>query len=362
MEKVGIFRNDGDLAAAVEKMRELRGRWTEVRAQDRSSRFNGNILGILELQNLMDLSLLTAAAARERTESRGAHARDDFPDRDDAAWLKHSLSWLQERGGARRLPARRHHHLEAQAAEVLRGNTHEYRSAYQAISAGERPAPYDSDYAVDVKPTDRILDALLKVRAEQDGSLAFRSSCAHGVCGSDAMMVAGRERLACKTLVRDVASAPDDIVTVAPLRHMPVQRDLMVDQRPFFQSYRAVKPFFINDEPAPDRERLQSPQERAAFDDGTACILCGSCYSACPVFEKTPAYIGPAAIVQAARFLFDSRDRGLAQRRAVLDAPEGVAACENHFDCTRVCPREIKVTKNINATRRALGTREKGSA
>ena len=227
---------------------------------------------------------------------------------------------------------------------------------------GTDPAPYDRDYEVEVEPTDRILDALRKVKSEQDGSLSFRSSCAHGVCGSDAMRIQGQERLACKTLVKDVTEGPGRVVSVAPLEHMNVQRDLMVDQGRFFESYRAVKPFLINDTPLPEKERLQSPKERAAFDDATACILCGSCYSACPVFEKMPQYIGPAALVQAARFLFDSRDLGLSLRHAVLDAPQGAWACENHFDCTRVCPREIKVTKNINATKAALSRHKEGGA
>jgi succinate dehydrogenase / fumarate reductase iron-sulfur subunit len=227
---------------------------------------------------------------------------------------------------------------------------------------GTDAAPYDRDYEVEVEPTDRVLDALLKVKSSQDGSLSFRSSCAHGVCGSDAMMIQGKERLACKTLVRDVAEKPGDIVSLAPLRHMAVQRDLMVDQGKFFESYRSVKPFFINDTPAAEKERLQSPKERAAFDDATACILCGSCYSACPIFDKEPGYIGPAALVQAARFLFDSRDQGFVQRLGVLDAPQGAWACENHFDCTRVCPREIKVTKNINATKGAITRHKEGKA
>jgi succinate dehydrogenase / fumarate reductase, iron-sulfur subunit len=227
---------------------------------------------------------------------------------------------------------------------------------------GTDPAPYDRDYEVEAEPTDRILDALLKVKSSQDGSLSFRASCAHGVCGSDAMLIQGKERLSCQTLVRDVAEKPGDIVSVAPLEHMRVQRDLMVDQGAFFESYRAVKPFLINDTPAADRERLQGPKERAAFDDVTACILCGSCHSACPIFEKEPGYIGPAALVQAARFLFDSRDRGLADRLSVLDDPRGAWACENHFDCTRVCPREIKVTKNINAIKAALGRHKEGGA
>jgi succinate dehydrogenase / fumarate reductase, iron-sulfur subunit len=232
----------------------------------------------------------------------------------------------------------------------------------QRFLPGTDPAPYERDYAVDVEPTDRILDALLKVKSEQDGSLSFRASCAHGVCGSDAMLIQGRDRLACKTLVRDVTQGPNDIVNLAPLKHMSVQRDLMVEQGNFFESYRAVKPFLINDAPLPQKERLQSPKERAAFDDATACILCGSCYSACPVFEQVPQYIGPAALVQAARFLFDSRDTGLSARFAVLDDPRGAWACENHFDCTRVCPREIKVTKNINATKSVLNKHKEGSA
>ncbi|MGA2612480.1 MAG: succinate dehydrogenase iron-sulfur subunit [Spirochaetia bacterium] len=216
--------------------------------------------------------------------------------------------------------------------------------------------PHDVDYPIDAEPTDRILDALIRVKEEQDGSLSFRRSCAHGVCGSDAMIIAGAERLACKTLVRDVAREEGALVTVQPLRWLPVQRDLMVDQKAFFSKFRSVKPFLINDEPVEGKERIQSQAERAAFDDTTSCILCGACYSSCPVLETKPAYIGPAALVQAARFIFDSRDRGFGQRLSVLDAPDGAWACDNHFNCTRVCPRGIKITKNINMIKRAIRT------
>jgi succinate dehydrogenase / fumarate reductase iron-sulfur subunit len=234
-------------------------------------------------------------------------------------------------------------------------------------SPGTDAVPYDRDYGVDVEPTDRVLDALLSVQSRQDGTLSFRKSCAHGVCGSDAMIINGTERLACKTLVRDVAGADGALVTIAPLRHMPVQRDLMVDQSAFFAKYRSVKPYLVNDEPVAEKERVQSPAERAAFDDATACILCGSCNSSCPVFDGDPRYIGPAALVQAARFMFDSRDRGFAERLPVLNTPRGAWGCQNHFNCTRVCPREIKVTKNINAIKRTIeaaapgGVKQKGS-
>jgi succinate dehydrogenase / fumarate reductase, iron-sulfur subunit len=215
-------------------------------------------------------------------------------------------------------------------------------------------ASHDEDYTLEVDPTASLLDALIRVKGEQDGSLSFRRSCGHGVCGSDAMVIAGKERLACKTLVREVAETEGAVVTIQPLKHLPVQRDLMVDQGKFFESYRSIKPFLINDQATDGRERVQSPKERAAFDDATSCILCGACFSACPVFDKNPNYIGPAALVSAARFIFDSRDKGLAERMGVLDDPNGAWACENHFDCTKVCPRDIKVTKNINATKREI--------
>jgi succinate dehydrogenase / fumarate reductase iron-sulfur subunit len=132
-------------------------------------------------------------------------------------------------------------------------------------------------------------------------------------------------------------------------------RDLMVDQTEFFARWRKVKPFLINEQPVAEKERVQSPEERAVFDDPTKCILCASCYSACPILDgKNTAFIGPAALAQAARFIFDNRDRGFDARLGVLDHPDGVWACENHFQCTRVCPRGIKVTKNINLTKRRI--------
>jgi succinate dehydrogenase iron-sulfur subunit len=218
------------------------------------------------------------------------------------------------------------------------------------------------DYPLAAEPTERVLDALIRVKDEQDGSLSFRRSCGHGVCGSDAMIIAGVERLACKTLVREVAKEEGAVVTVEPLRWLPVQRDLMVDQSAFFQKFRSVQPFLINDEPVGGGERIQSQAERSAFDDVTNCILCGACYSACPVLETKSGYIGPVSLVQAARFLFDSRDRGLSQRMSVLNAPEGAWSCENHFNCTRVCPRDIKVTKAINAIKRKIANVKEGSA
>jgi succinate dehydrogenase / fumarate reductase iron-sulfur subunit len=215
--------------------------------------------------------------------------------------------------------------------------------------------PYLQQYDVEVEPTDRVLDTLIQVKSAIDGTLAFRRSCAHGVCGSDGMIINGEERLACKTLVQDVADSDGAIVKVEPLKHLPLLRDLMVEQDEFFARWRKVKPYLINTEPVEEGERTQSQGERALFDDPTKCILCASCYSACPILDgENTRFIGPAAAAQAARFLLDSRDRGFEERLEVLDHPDGVWACESHFQCTRVCPRGIMVTRNINLTKRRI--------
>ena len=210
------------------------------------------------------------------------------------------------------------------------------------------------EYTVEVKPTDRVLDALLSIRRTQDSTLGFRKSCAHGVCGSDAMRIDGQERLACKTLFQDLEIKDGRPVRVEPLRHLKVQRDLMVDQTSFFEKFESVQPFLIPREKHTDKEYIQSPKERSAIDDATKCILCQSCVSACPVMEKNPKFIGPAAIVQASRFVFDTRDAGFEERLSILDHPDGVWSCENHFECTKACPRDIKITKLINLAKRKI--------
>ena len=203
--------------------------------------------------------------------------------------------------------------------------------------------------------TDRVLDALHKVKWELDGTLTFRRSCAHGVCGSDAMRINGRNRLACKTLLKDLdLSKP---VTVEPIKGLPVIKDLVVDMEPFFDSYREVQPFLITTGVEPSKERLQSVTERARFDDTTKCILCACCTTSCPVFWTDGQYFGPAAIVNAHRWIFDSRDEGGAQRLEILNDREGVWRCRTTFNCTDACPRGIEVTKAIAEVKRAVLTR-----
>lgn len=215
--------------------------------------------------------------------------------------------------------------------------------------------PRRQTYTVDVEPTDRVLDALVHIARYDDGSLAFRRSCAHGVCGSDAMRINGKEGLACKTLIRDVAKKDGDTISLDPLRHMTVQKDLMVDQSRFLSKFKAVDPFFKpKDELPKHAEFYQSAEDRQLIDDATKCINCGACYSACPVLDDNPDFLGPAALVAAARFVFDSRDAGLEERLDIVDHKNAIWSCDNHFECTKVCPREIKITKLINLTKKAV--------
>jgi succinate dehydrogenase / fumarate reductase iron-sulfur subunit len=210
--------------------------------------------------------------------------------------------------------------------------------------------PHWESYSVPAEPTDRLLDLLHYVKWQVDGTLTFRRSCAHGICGSDAMRVNGVNRLACKVLVKDLPST----VMVEPLKGLPVEKDLLVDMEPFFEAYRSVKPFLITRDKEPTRERLQSAEARERFDDTTKCILCAACTTSCPIYWTDGAYFGPAAIVNAHRFIFDSRDDGAEERLDILNDKEGVWRCRTTFNCTEACPRGIEVTKAIQEVKRAL--------
>ena len=208
------------------------------------------------------------------------------------------------------------------------------------------------EFTVTMHGTDRVLDALHEIKWHLDGSLTFRRSCAHGVCGSDAMRINGRNRLACKTLLKDLDITKP--ITIEPIKGLPVEKDLIVDMEPFFDSYREVMPFLVAHGQEPSRERLQSAEQRERFDDTTKCILCAACTSSCPVFWTDGQYFGPAAIVNAHRFIFDSRDDNAAVRLDILNDKEGVWRCRTTFNCSEACPRGIEVTKAIAEVKQAV--------
>jgi succinate dehydrogenase / fumarate reductase iron-sulfur subunit len=217
--------------------------------------------------------------------------------------------------------------------------------------------PHWEAYVVESDPkADRVLDLLHRVKYEQDGTLTFRRSCAHGVCGSDAMLINSRNRLACKVRVEQLGKRR---ITIAPLPGLPVVKDLVVDMDGFFAKLRSVEPWLVEDgAPPPARERIQSASDRARYDDTTKCILCAACTSSCPSFWAQPSYVGPAAIVNAHRFIFDSRDAGGDERLEILADKDGVWRCRTIFNCTDACPRGIHITQAILEVSSAIVERQ----
>ncbi|CAJ0700398.1 succinate dehydrogenase/fumarate reductase iron-sulfur subunit [Ralstonia holmesii] len=214
--------------------------------------------------------------------------------------------------------------------------------------------PYMQAFDVELKPDERmLLDVLIRLKA-QDQTLSFRRSCREGVCGSDAMNINGKNGLACTTNLNEL---PRHIV-LRPLPGLPVIRDLIVDMTDFFKQYHSIKPYLINDTAPPERERLQSPQERDQLDGLYECILCACCSSACPSYWWNPdKYVGPAGLLQAYRFLLDSRDEATAARLDNLNDPYRLFRCRTIMNCTNVCPKGLNPAKAISEIRNMLTRR-----
>lgn len=215
-------------------------------------------------------------------------------------------------------------------------------------------------YRIEAEPTDRILDCLNKIRTEEDPTLAYRFSCAHGVCGSDAMVINGRIELACQKLVRDYKTANNFVIEPLPL--FGVVKDLVVDMNPFFEKHRYVRPYLINDEKVPAAERLQDVANQELVEPALRCILCASCTAACPISRANKKYLGPAALLRSFRYIFDSRDTATGSRLAQIDNDDGVWGCKTMWWCTDVCPKGIPVTKCLGQIKRLIKKEEKEKA
>lgn len=207
--------------------------------------------------------------------------------------------------------------------------------------------PHYQDYALDVLPGLSVLEALVRIQAEQDGTLAFRYACRGAVCGSCAMLINGTANLACRTQVHALGTA---VITVEPLPHLPVLQDLVVDMEPFFAKVRAVEPWLQPAGADPEKERLVEPDRWGEAEPYTNCILCASCHGACPAAEKE-AYLGPAALAKHYRFLADPRDDAAEARLALVDSPAGVWGCEMAGYCVQVCPKGVAPMRGIGRTR-----------
>lgn len=211
---------------------------------------------------------------------------------------------------------------------------------------------YYKTYTVNARSEERILDCLNRIKWEQDGTLGYRMSCAHGVCGSDGMRINGVCALACQKLVQDYAGFEE--ITLEPLPFFQVLKDLIVDMEDFLARVDSMRPYMIQSEQPPERERLQSQEDHKKLEETIRCILCACCTGACPVMSENPNYVGPAALVWAYRYLYDTRDGEFMSRIEKLNEPDSVWPCENYFECTRVCPKSIPITKSINFMKREI--------
>ncbi len=218
--------------------------------------------------------------------------------------------------------------------------------------------PRYQEYVLDVEATDKILDCLNKIRWEQDATLAFRSSCAHGICGSDALMINGRIELACQKLVRDFKSGNNFVIEPLPL--FDVVKDLIVDLEPFFEKYRQVQPYLKPGKNTSGKEFIQEAENQEFIEPALRCILCASCTAGCPINRANPDYLGPAALLRAFRYIFDSRDSTTEDRLEKIDADDGVWGCRTMWSCTEVCPKEIPITKCLGQIKRAVMQKKKG--
>ena len=209
--------------------------------------------------------------------------------------------------------------------------------------------PYMQDYDVQLEPSDRmLLDALVRIK-EQDDSLSLRRSCREGVCGSDAMNINGKNGLACTTKLVEIKG---DVIELRPLPGLPVIRDLIVDMTQFFKQYHSIKPYVINNDPPPEKERLQSPEDREELNGLYECILCACCSTSCPSFWWNPdKFVGPAGLLQAYRFIADTRDQATSERLDNLEDPYRLFRCHTIMNCADVCPKGLNPSAAIGKIR-----------
>ncbi len=215
--------------------------------------------------------------------------------------------------------------------------------------------PHYDTFNIEAEPNERILDCLNRIRWQQDSTLSFRMSCAHGICGSDGLTINNQAALACQKLVKDYDYSKE--ILIEPLRYFEVVKDLIVDLKPFFERIKSISPEAPQNNilDALETERIQSSEERSRYDDALRCILCGCCYGACPVMtEQDQEFVGPAAILRAQRYIFDSRTTDTSEKLAVLQKPHGVWGCKSYYACTVVCPKNIRVTEAILKTKKKI--------
>jgi len=221
----------------------------------------------------------------------------------------------------------------------------------QRLSPEKDTKPYLKEYTIETQPNAAVLDCLNDIRWHYDETLSFRRSCGHAVCGSCAININGKNGLACQTLIKDLKSGP---ITIKPLPSFPVIKDLVVELDKFYEKFSKIKPYLINDEPAPEKERIQFPLQQKLIEESATCVSCAACISACPSFWADNEYLGPSALLKAYRYIFDTRDTMAEDRLKIINDKHGVFRCHTIFNCMEACPKDINITEYISKLKVAL--------
>lgn len=233
-----------------------------------------------------------------------------------------------------------------------KSNMAEFSLKIVRYTPGKHQKPLVQTYTIQAKPRWSILDCLNEIKWHHDGTLAFRRSCKSGICGSCAMNINGRNRLACETRIEDCKKK---IITIKPLPFFEIIKDLVVDLDPFFNGIESIKPYLIPEGEAPEnKERYQSKEEREQLDGLYECIYCGSCMSSCPSFWNNEKFLGPAALIKAQRYAADSRDTGKNKRYTIIDNENGVWRCHTNFNCVGACPKSLNPTRAIQELKKTI--------
>jgi len=217
--------------------------------------------------------------------------------------------------------------------------------------------PYYQDFTIEeTDPRMSLLDMLNEVKWKMDGTLTYRRSCKHGMCGSCGMRINGKNGLACSTLLKDLNTKKP--VVLDPLPGMPIIKDLVVDMTDFYKKFEVIKPYLVTKSPPPQHERLQSNEDAELLFESAKCILCGCCSSSCPSTWTNDQYMGPAVLLKAYRFVFDTRDEAPDERLNAVDHEDGLWRCHTIFNCVEACPKEINITYHISKLKQRAAERE----